>query len=169
MITRRMSFRLVRFRVGIWPFKGKFLAPKWLLCTFPRNDPGNSEEDNALWLDFQSEMKRTRALVTRIPESNSDRRLEHSTQRLSQANRDEFRRLGNLLLVRYNKFWILNLTFLFNRIGHPISIDFWVDKFDLPVILYKWPGWINSQCPFLRRKTVCSSVIANTAITATIM
>ena len=74
-------------------------APKWLLNIFPHNDPNNSEEDHQLWLDFQNEMKRMRSLVNRIPESSSTRRLEPTTQRLSQEDRDEFRRLGNALLV----------------------------------------------------------------------
>ena len=44
-------------------------------------------------------MNRTRELIDRVPKSDSSRQLEYVTSRLTSDEKDEFRRLGNDLLV----------------------------------------------------------------------
>ena len=58
-------------------------------------------------------MKRTRELVNRIPSPGPLRQLEYVTNRMTDHDKDEFRRLGNNLLVSSGKILILsfNLTF----------------------------------------------------------
>ena len=67
---------------------------------FPRlTDSSDSPEDHLKWEDFANELKRTRELVNRIPTPGPLRQLEYATNRLTDHEKDEFRRLGNNLLV----------------------------------------------------------------------
>ena len=76
------------------------LAPEWLLCIFPRlTDCSDNIIEKAKWDDFSNELKRTRDLVNRVPSPGPLRPLEYVTNRMSNHDKDEFRRLGNNLLV----------------------------------------------------------------------
>ena len=68
---------------------------------FPRlTGPTDSPEERAEWDDFYKEMLRVRHLVNMVPEAHSNRELEYVTRQMTASDRDEFRRLGNNLLVR---------------------------------------------------------------------
>ena len=64
--------------------------------------PTDSEQDHADWKDFLNEMKRIRQLVGMVPEPGPNRELEYVTNQMTASDRDEFRRLGNILLVSLN-------------------------------------------------------------------
>ena len=78
-----------------------FKAPEWLLHIFPRLEANDYDNSRPQWDDFVHEMNRTRDLINRVPDSDPTRHLEYATNRLTTAEKDEFRRLGNDLLVRY--------------------------------------------------------------------
>ena len=99
MTTRKPLFKLVIELINIQLLYFIILAPKWLLFIFPRNDPNDTLEDRQVWDDFQHEMRRTRNLVNRVPQSSNLRQLESSTRQLTPQEQDEFRELGNNLLV----------------------------------------------------------------------
>ena len=44
-------------------------------------------------------MRRVRELVNMVPQPSNDRDLEYVTNQMTASDRDEFRRLGNTLLV----------------------------------------------------------------------
>ena len=76
------------------------IAPQWLLHIFPRlTGPTDGEEEHAAWKDFQHEMERMRKLVNMVPDVGPNRQLEYVTNQMTASDRDEFRRLGNNLLV----------------------------------------------------------------------
>ena len=97
------------------------LAPEWLLFIFPRPDPEDTSQDRHKWEDFHQEMKRTRKLIELVPESDPKRLLGQRTNPMTSAEKDEFRRLGNDLLV------IITVKILesniFFRIVLPTTID----------------------------------------------
>ena len=49
-------------------------------------------------------MKRIRELINRVPQSDDNRPLGYFANQLTPQERDEFRRLGNNLLVIYNSY-----------------------------------------------------------------
>ena len=77
------------------------------------SDSSDDANNRTEWEDFSNEMKRTRELVNRIPSPGPLRQLEYVTNRMTDHDKDEFRRLGNNLLVSSGKILILsfNLTF----------------------------------------------------------
>ena len=80
----------------MYPF---LLAPNWLLCIFPRPEANDTDDNRVKWEDFLGEMKRIRELINRVPKSDDDRPLGYYTSELTAQEKDEFRRLGNALLV----------------------------------------------------------------------
>ena len=61
--------------------------------------PTDGEKEHAEWKDFLHEMGRIRKLVAMVPEPSPNRELEYVTNQMTASDRDEFRRLGNILLV----------------------------------------------------------------------
>ena len=99
-----MSFRPVSFITkhnipNISTSKINISAPKWLLHVFPRLEANDNDDERPQWDDFLAEMNRTRELIDRVPKSDQSRQLEYVTSRLTPDEKDEFRRLGNDLLV----------------------------------------------------------------------
>jgi len=71
-----------------------------VLKVSPRPRPNDSAAQKAEWNEFVKELHRTRELVNRVPQGAPRRLLDLACQKMTPADRDEFRRLGNELLVR---------------------------------------------------------------------
>ena len=87
------------------------LAPTWLLKIFPRPDPNDTYDDKLEWSDFTKEMRRVKELVNRVPEADPQRQLEYVTNHFTDSEKDEFRRLGNDLLVSHLDHFMINSNY----------------------------------------------------------
>ena len=65
----------------------------------PRPKPNDGPTQKAEWNDFVAELRRTKELVNRVPQSKPNRLLDLACRRMTDEERDEFRRIGNELLV----------------------------------------------------------------------
>ena len=71
---------------------------------FPHRGSPDDPESESQYNDFIQELQRVRELVNRVPNASTDRSLESVTLNLTAAERDEFRRLGNQLIVSSFKY-----------------------------------------------------------------
>ena len=69
------------------------------MVIYPHRGLPDDPENESQYNDFIHELQRVRELVNRVPSATSDRSLESVTLNLPAAERDEFRRLGNQLIV----------------------------------------------------------------------
>ena len=90
------------FRVNLL-ILNSHLVPESVLKVSPRPLPNDNAAQKLEWDEFVKELHRTKELVDRVPRSASHRLLDLACQKMSAADRDEFRRLGNELLVRISK------------------------------------------------------------------
>ena len=77
----------------------KTLVPDSVLKVYPRPRPGDGPQQKTEWNDFVSELHRMKELVDRVPKSTPKRLLDLACRNMTEADRNEFRRLGNELLV----------------------------------------------------------------------
>ena len=85
--------------------------PSSVLKVYPRPKPHDGPDQKEEWKDFTNELRRMKELVDRVPQNKPNRLLDLACRRMTDKERDEFRRIGNELLVNFNLFSSLSILY----------------------------------------------------------